>query len=71
MPLQLTNKITHGYSVGDMLNNIEGIIDLLKHVIFFWRAWFVCKFIGKFLMTNLSINWKLPNRVFPTEGFYS
>jgi hypothetical protein len=47
MPLQLTDKITHGYSVGDMLNSIEGIIDLLKHVIFFGVH-------GSFI--NLSVN---------------
>jgi len=53
MSLQLTDGVTYGYLISDILNIIEGITDGLKHVIFFWRACPVYKVIGKFINDEL------------------
>jgi hypothetical protein len=54
MSLQLTDKITYGYPVSDILNISEGITDGLKRINFFRHARPVYKAIGKFINDGLT-----------------
>lgn len=67
MPLQLTDKITHDYPVGDMLNIIEEITERLKWIFIFGTA---VKPSVNVLMTNLPINYKLQTTIFFMIDFY-
>ena len=56
MLLQLTDRITNSYLVGDMLNSTEKITDKMKLVFFFGTYVSYVKLSIKLLMMNLPIN---------------
>ena len=66
MPLQLTDWITYGYPVSDMLNITEGITNELRWVIIIiiLRAWLVCKAIGKIINNGLTDKPKITDKCF-------
>jgi hypothetical protein len=53
MPLQLTDWITYGYPVGDMLNITEVITNELKRIFFFFAP-MACKAISKIINNGLT-----------------
>jgi hypothetical protein len=62
MPLQLTNRFTYGYSVGDMLNNTEG----LKRENFCFG---LHNPSVKLLVNLLLTDQKLPMNIFSMDSF--
>jgi len=62
MPLQLTNRFTYGYSVGDMLNNTEGLKR--ENFCFGLHDPFV-----KLLVNLLLTDQKLPMNIFSMDSF--
>jgi hypothetical protein len=64
MPLQLTNRFTYGYSVGDMLNNTEG----LKRENFCFGLHDPSV---KLLVNLLLTDQKLPMNIFSMDSFRS
>jgi hypothetical protein len=64
MPLQLTNRFIYGYSVGDMLNNTEG----LKRENFCFGLHDPSV---KLLVNLLLTDQKLPMNIFSMDSFRS
>jgi len=69
-PLQLTDGITYGYLVNDMLNSIERIADGLKRIIFFCPCGLSVKLLVNLLMMDLLIDHNLPTNIFSTDSFH-